>query len=99
MGDGGVGSVRGRAMKRRPASPQDRAVAARVAAGRPPSTPTPGYVLEALAELDGDPGDLLAEWEERAAVRQYLGEMLRADAERAALGELIDAHAAQGDLP
>jgi hypothetical protein len=89
MGDGGVGSVRWRAMKRRAETPNDRAVAARVAAARPESAPTPGYVLEALSELDGDTGELLDEWRERASIREYLGEQSRDEAERAALEDVV----------
>jgi hypothetical protein len=91
MGDGCVGGVRRCAVKRRVETPHDRAVAARVAAARPESTPTPGYVLEALGDLDGDTGELLDEWRERASIREYLGEQSRDEAERAALEDIVQA--------
>lgn len=99
MGARRLGRVREHPVKRRTQTPHDRALAARVAAASPRSTPTPGYVLEAIGQLEGDPAELLAEWDERASVRQYLGELSREDAERGALGEVIAAHTVQGLRP
>jgi len=69
-------------------------IAARVAAGRaaqPPRDPTGEYHarLRELADRhEIDVGDLLDEFDERAAVREYCGETDRAAAERLAFADV-----------
>ena len=71
-----------------------RLVAERVAAGRaaqPPRDPTGEYHarLRELADLHHlEVGDLLDEFDERAAVREYCGEADRATAERLACADV-----------
>lgn len=76
-----------------------RELADRIARARsknPPQDPT-GEHHVALAEIaqhcGRDVGDLVDEWHERAASREYLGGVTRADAERSAVADVRAAYA------
>lgn len=66
---------------------------ARARAANPPRDPT-GEHHEAMAELaeriGRDVVELLDVWDERAALREYEGEIVRAEAERLAVLDVID---------
>ena len=68
---------------------------ARARAATPPRDPT-GEHHEALGELARsrglDAGDLVDEWSARAAAREYMGGVTRAEAERAAATDVIEAY-------
>jgi hypothetical protein len=77
----------------------DRELAERIARARvksPPQDPT-GACHCALAEIaqrcGRDVGDLVDEWHERAAVREYLGGVTRDEAERLAVADVGSAYA------
>lgn len=69
---------------------------ARARARNPPQDPT-GECHEAIAEIakecGRDVGDLIEEWHERAAAREYLGGATRDEAERAAVADMRNAYA------
>lgn len=77
----------------------DRDLAVRIAQARaknPPQDPT-GECHCALAEIADrcgrDVGELVDEWHERAASREYLGELTRDEAERLAVADVRSAYA------
>jgi hypothetical protein len=79
--------------KARPApTPSQREVDYRVAQARPPREDPTGTHTAAVAELarqhGRDVADLLELWSERAAIRQYLGEADRDEAERLAVEDV-----------
>jgi hypothetical protein len=69
---------------------------ARARAKNPPQDPT-GEHHEAIAEIaqrcGRDVGELVDEWHERAASREYLGGITRDDAERLAVADVRSAYA------
>ena len=75
-------------------TPEDRARADRVKRARQVRTPIErsGHYYEQIAELAGDYGldvsDLVDEWSERAAAREYLGGYTKEAAEFLAMGDL-----------
>lgn len=78
-------------------SPKQRALDARVAAARGPSSTCPTYVWEGLVALAADtqiPFDgLRDEWSDRVESRVLTTGQARVDAERSALGDVIAAYA------
>lgn len=74
---------------------------ARAKAANPPRDPT-GEHHQAMAELARTSGmrvdHLLDEWSERAACREYLGNVTRAEAERLACEDVIEAYTRQRSI-
>lgn len=81
-----------RTIKRPKLSPHEQALQAKIAEARRRDPKLTASTIAALASLARETGQdyvaILDEWYERAAVREYLGNTTRAEAERHALDDV-----------